>query len=54
MGRLHTAARQSEQARQAYGAACQIIGQVKTRLQHPELRASLEHSPVIQQVYDLR
>ena len=53
MGRLYTEARKPEQARQAYRAACAVIDHVKASVQHPELRASLEHSPLIQQVYDL-
>jgi tetratricopeptide (TPR) repeat protein len=53
LGRLHTEAKRPEPARQAYGAARAVIEQVKARVQTPELRANLEHSPVLQQVYDL-
>lgn len=53
LGHLHTAARRPEQARQAYQAACAVIEPVKASVQNPELRASLERSPLIQQVYDI-
>jgi tetratricopeptide (TPR) repeat protein len=43
LGRLQTEARRPEQARQAHDAACQVIEQVKARLQNPALRISLEH-----------
>jgi tetratricopeptide (TPR) repeat protein len=51
MARLHTEAKRPEMAQQAYRAAREVIEQVKAHLQNPELRASLEHSPLIQQVY---
>ncbi|HSX82807.1 MAG TPA: tetratricopeptide repeat protein, partial [Candidatus Saccharimonadia bacterium] len=47
LGRLQTAARRPEQARQAYDAARQVIEQVKARLQNPALRVSLEHALLI-------
>ena len=53
LGRLHAAAKRPEQARQAYQAAREVIEQVKARVQHPELGASLERSPIFQQVYNL-
>jgi class 3 adenylate cyclase/DNA-binding winged helix-turn-helix (wHTH) protein/tetratricopeptide (TPR) repeat protein len=53
LGRLHAEARRPEQARRAYRAARKIIARVKASLQAPGLRASLEHSPLIQYVYDL-
>jgi tetratricopeptide (TPR) repeat protein len=53
LGHLHTEARRPEQARQAYQAACAVIEQVKANVQNPGLRASLEHSPLLQQVYEL-
>jgi tetratricopeptide (TPR) repeat protein len=53
LGRLHAEARQPEQAQQAYRTARAVIERVKASLQHPELCASLEHSPLIQQIYDL-
>ena len=53
LGRLHTETRKPEPAQAAYRAARAVIDQVKIRVQPPALRASLEHSPVIQQVYDL-
>ena len=52
LGRLHAAARQPEQARQAYQAARAVIERVKAQVQNPGLRASLESSPLLQQVYD--
>jgi tetratricopeptide (TPR) repeat protein len=51
MGRLHAEAKRPEMARQAYGAACEVINRVKATLQNPELRANLDHSRLIQQVY---
>ena len=45
--------RRPEPAQAAYRAARAVIDQVKTRVQIPALRASLELSPVIQQVYNL-
>ncbi len=53
LGHLHTEARRPEQARQAYQAAREVIDRVKASLKNPELRASLEQSPIIQQVYDV-
>ena len=47
LGHLHDAARRPEQARQAYQAARVVIERVKASLKNPELRASLEHSPLI-------
>jgi class 3 adenylate cyclase/tetratricopeptide (TPR) repeat protein len=52
LGRLYTEARQPEQARQAYHAARAVIERVKTGLKNPELRTSLEQSPLIRQIYD--
>jgi class 3 adenylate cyclase/tetratricopeptide (TPR) repeat protein len=54
IGRLHAEVKRPEQAQQAYGAACEVIDRVKASLQHPGLRASLDHSPLIQQVYARR
>ena len=53
LGHLHAAARRPEQAQQAYQAARAVIEQVKASVQNSELRASLEHSPLLQQVYDV-
>ena len=53
LGHLHAEARRPEQARQAYQAARAVIEQVKASVQNSELRASLEHSPLLQQVYGL-
>jgi len=52
LGWLHTEARRRAQAQQAYRAAHEVIDGVKANLQDPGLRASLEHSPLIQQVYE--
>jgi hypothetical protein len=52
LGRLHAAARQPEQARQAYRVARTVIERVKAQVQNPGLRASLESSPLLQQVYE--
>jgi tetratricopeptide (TPR) repeat protein len=54
LGQLYAEARQSEQARQAHQAAREVIDRVKASVQNPELRASLEQSPLIRQVYDVR
>jgi tetratricopeptide (TPR) repeat protein len=53
LGRLHTAAHQPDKARQAYQAARNVIEHMKAHVQHPELLASLEHSILFQEVYDL-
>jgi tetratricopeptide (TPR) repeat protein len=53
LGRLHAEARQPEQAQQAYHAAREVLERVKANVQNPELRASLDHSPLLQHVYDL-
>jgi class 3 adenylate cyclase/tetratricopeptide (TPR) repeat protein len=53
LGHLHAAARQPEQARQAYRAARAVIERVKAHLRNSELRAGLENSSLIQHVYDL-
>jgi tetratricopeptide (TPR) repeat protein len=53
MGRLYSATQRHEQARQAYRAARDVLDQLKAQLQTPELRASLEHSPLMQRVYEM-
>ena len=53
LGRLHAAAKQPEQARQAYRAARAVIERVKAHLRNSELRTGLENSSLIQHVYDL-
>jgi class 3 adenylate cyclase/tetratricopeptide (TPR) repeat protein len=53
LGQLHAETRQPEQARQAYQAARAIVEQVRTSLQNPELRASLERLPLPQWVHDV-
>lgn len=53
MGHLHAAARRPDMARQAYEVARKVIDRMKANLQHPELHAGLDTSPLIQHVYDL-
>ena len=53
LGQLQAEVKRREQARQSFQAARAVIDQVKAHLQHPGLRASLEHSPLIRRVYDL-
>jgi tetratricopeptide (TPR) repeat protein len=53
MGHLYTETTRSDMARQAYQAAREVIDRIKANLRNPELHASLEHSPLIQQVYGL-
>jgi tetratricopeptide (TPR) repeat protein len=53
LGRLYDATQKPERARQAYQSAREVIDRVKASLQNPELRASLENSPLIRHVYDL-
>jgi class 3 adenylate cyclase/tetratricopeptide (TPR) repeat protein len=53
LGQLQAETKRREQAQQAFQAARAVIDQIKSNLQDPGLRASLEHSPVIQRVYDL-
>jgi tetratricopeptide (TPR) repeat protein len=53
LGRLYAATKKPERARQAYQSARGVIDRVKTSLQNPGLRASLENSPLIRHVYDL-
>jgi hypothetical protein len=53
LGQLQAEAKRRELAQQSFQAAREVIDQVKGRLQNPVLRASLEHSPSIQYVYDL-
>ena len=53
LGRLHAEAGRPEQARQAYHDAREVLERVKANVQNPELRASLEHSPLVRQVYEL-
>jgi tetratricopeptide (TPR) repeat protein len=53
LGRLHAAAKQPEQARQAYQAAREVIERVKATLRNSELRTGLENSSLIQHMYDL-
>jgi class 3 adenylate cyclase/tetratricopeptide (TPR) repeat protein len=52
-GRLHSETKKPEAARQAYRAAREVIDRIKAGLQNPELRASLENSPLVRHTYDL-
>ncbi len=52
MGHLYRVSQQPDRAQESYQAACDVIYRIKVRLKTAMLRESLEHSPVIQQVYD--
>jgi tetratricopeptide (TPR) repeat protein len=54
MGHLYRARKQPAQAQEYYQAACDVIYRIKARMQNAELRESLEHSPLIQQIYHFR
>jgi tetratricopeptide (TPR) repeat protein len=53
LGHFHRTVKRPEQARQGYHAARVVIDRIKGNLQSAELRACLEGSPLMQQVYDL-
>jgi class 3 adenylate cyclase/tetratricopeptide (TPR) repeat protein len=53
LGRLYAEGKKLELARQAFQSARAVIDRVKTSLQNPGLRASIENSPLIRHVYDL-
>jgi tetratricopeptide (TPR) repeat protein len=53
LGRLYAKSKKPERARQAFQRARDVIDRLKSSLQHPGLRASLENSPLIRHVYDL-
>ena len=53
VGHLHAETKRPEMARQAYRAARNVIDGMKASTKNPELRASLESSPMFQEVYDL-
>ena len=53
LGRLHAERKQGELARQSYRAARDVIDSVKATLRDPRLRAGLDQSPLIHQIYDL-
>ena len=53
MGRVHTEAKRLEKARPEYRAARSVVERIKTNLQDPKLRASLENYPVIRQIFEL-
>jgi class 3 adenylate cyclase/tetratricopeptide (TPR) repeat protein len=52
LGRLYTETKKPKEAHQAYQAAHRVIDQVKTSLLNSGLRASLENSLPIRQVYE--
>jgi tetratricopeptide (TPR) repeat protein len=52
LGRLHTEVKQREMAGQSYDAARRVINKIKASLEDPELRASLEKHPLINQLFD--
>lgn len=51
LGRFHAARRSGEAARRVFGARRAIVERVKAGLERPELRASLERSPLVRQIY---
>ncbi|MGH7263853.1 MAG: hypothetical protein ACREMB_03225 [Candidatus Rokuibacteriota bacterium] len=53
VGELHSERKTPDAARQAYGAARNVIERIKSRLHNPGLRASLESAPLIRRVYEL-
>jgi class 3 adenylate cyclase/tetratricopeptide (TPR) repeat protein len=53
LGRLYAATKKPERARLAFQSAREVIDRMRESLQNPELRASLENSPLIRHVYDL-
>jgi class 3 adenylate cyclase/tetratricopeptide (TPR) repeat protein len=53
LGQLQVETKRRDLAQQSFQAARAVIDKVRANLQNPGLRASLEHSPVIQRVYDL-
>ena len=53
LGWLHAERKQGDLARRSYGAAREVIERIKANLRDPRLRAGLERSPLIRQVYDL-
>jgi tetratricopeptide (TPR) repeat protein len=52
-GRVHTATKGADAARQTYQKAREVIDHVMRGLRDPELRAGLERAAPIRQVYDL-
>ena len=52
LGRLHSERDSPNAAREAYAAARRIIEQTKAGLQNPDLRASLDRSVLVRQVYE--
>jgi class 3 adenylate cyclase/tetratricopeptide (TPR) repeat protein len=52
-GRLHDALKKPDAARESYGAACDVINRTRSNLQQPTLRAGLESSLLVRELYDL-
>ena len=52
LGRLHAARRDGDAARRAYHAARQVAERVKSELRDPQLRAGLDDSPAIREIYE--
>jgi tetratricopeptide (TPR) repeat protein len=50
LGRLYLARKQNEAAGHAYAAAQRVLNQTIAGLQHPGLRAGLEHSPLTREI----
>ncbi|MGH7325118.1 MAG: adenylate/guanylate cyclase domain-containing protein [Candidatus Rokuibacteriota bacterium] len=53
LGRLRAAAGKAEDARAAHGASLDIIDGMRTRLQNPGLKASLERAAFVQRIVEL-
>ncbi len=53
LGRLHAEIGKPQAAREAYHAAREVIDRISVNLRDPGLRAGLEGSPLIQEVYGL-
>jgi hypothetical protein len=52
LGRLHAERHSPNAAREAYAAARRIIEQTRAGLQNADLRASLDRSALVRQVYE--
>jgi class 3 adenylate cyclase len=53
IGGLHSERKTPEAAQEAYEAARNVIERIKSRLQNPGLRSSLESAPLVRRVYEL-
>jgi tetratricopeptide (TPR) repeat protein len=52
LGQLYTETKNVEMARQAYGAAREVLERMKASLQNARLHTSLENSPLIRPIYE--